>query len=207
MTSAFAEAGAAKVVILGKREVVLREARREVETTVEVARIETYGVDIADLKTCRKCCGSDRSVGRPDRQTLGTSPSPRRWSVRILTSGGCPLKSTSRELSISHIPFLPNRNDGASLVGVSEGSTQIDALAKIFSVYNSSKFAEAKMLKFLAAVNPVLFVATIHPGVVICYRSHARGRHEGGLARCLSIVCEIVYLERGSCFSALAFTV
>lgn len=57
------------------------------------------------------------------------------------------------------------RRERASLIGVSAGSIQIDAMARNFSAYNSSKFAEVKMLEILAAANPGLYVVTMHPGV------------------------------------------
>lgn len=164
MTRAFAEAGAAKVAILGRRAGVLQEAKKEIEESVAGANIEAYGVDIMDLKAVSQVANE---IGN--------------WDVLVANAGYLsepkPLIDSdpdewwrSFEINVKGVfnlahSFLPKRNEGSSLIGVSAGSIQIDAMAKNFSAYNSSKFAEVKMLEILAAENPDLHVVTMHPGV------------------------------------------
>lgn len=54
------------------------------------------------------------------------------------------------------------------MIGVNAGMIQIPAgvgPAKGNSAYSSSKMAQIKMVEFLAAENPDMFIASVHPGI------------------------------------------
>lgn len=55
--------------------------------------------------------------------------------------------------------------------------------AKGASAYSSSKIAQLKVMEFLAAENPDVFVASVHPGVVMTDMTRAflaHGQKDGG---------------------------
>ena len=64
--------------------------------------------------------------------------------------------------------FIPTANpSGAAILGVTTGLSGLPpAMLPGLSGYMSSKLAQVKFLEFLAAENPHLFVASVHPGMV-----------------------------------------
>ena len=64
--------------------------------------------------------------------------------------------------------FLPTANpSGAALIGVTTGTSGLPpAMLPGLSAYISSKLAQVKFLEFLAAENPHIFIASVHPGMV-----------------------------------------
>ncbi|KAF2158998.1 hypothetical protein M409DRAFT_38018 [Zasmidium cellare ATCC 36951] len=165
MTRAFAEAGASKIAILGRRDAVLQQTKSEIEDAVRGATtIQTNAVDIQDLPAVKRVAD-------------GIGP----WDVLLANAGylsePMPLVDADPEewwksfevnvkgvFNLAH-SFLPSRREGSTLIVVSAGSIQIDAMAKNYSVYNSSKFAEVKLLEILGKEEEDLHVVTMHPGV------------------------------------------
>jgi NAD(P)-dependent dehydrogenase (short-subunit alcohol dehydrogenase family) len=63
--------------------------------------------------------------------------------------------------------FVPNAKPGAALYSVSSGAfTLPPAYTPGVSGYLSAKVAQSKVLEFVAAENPDLFVCTVHPGLI-----------------------------------------
>jgi len=64
--------------------------------------------------------------------------------------------------------FLPTVNPSrAAILGVTTGASGLPpAMLPGLSAYISSKLAQVKFLEFLAAENPNIFVASMHPGMV-----------------------------------------
>ena len=65
--------------------------------------------------------------------------------------------------------FLPFRNADASIVGVNAYMITLSAsnpIAMGSSAYSCSKFAQAKLLEYVAAEHPDLFTVSVHPGCV-----------------------------------------
>lgn len=64
--------------------------------------------------------------------------------------------------------FLPTANPShATILGVTTGAASLPpAMLPGLSAYISSKLAQVKFLEFLAAENPNVFVASVHPGMV-----------------------------------------
>lgn len=64
--------------------------------------------------------------------------------------------------------FLPTANAShATILGVTTGTVGLPpAMLPGLSAYISSKLAQVKVLEFLAAENPNVFVASLHPGMV-----------------------------------------
>lgn len=66
--------------------------------------------------------------------------------------------------------FLPSHNPDASIVGISANLMTVPAsspFAAGASAYCCSKFAQAKMLEYLAVEHPDVFVVSAHPGCVM----------------------------------------
>jgi NAD(P)-dependent dehydrogenase (short-subunit alcohol dehydrogenase family) len=64
--------------------------------------------------------------------------------------------------------FLPTANPAhAAIIGLTSGFMTLPppALPGV-SAYMSSKLAQVRVLEFLAAENPNIFVASVHPGLV-----------------------------------------
>lgn len=81
---------------------------------------------------------------------------------------------------ISVKAFLPTANPShAAILGVTTGGTSMPpAMLPGLSAYISSKLAQVKLLEFVTAENPNVFVATVHPGIV----DTAMFRKNGGQA-------------------------
>ena len=65
--------------------------------------------------------------------------------------------------------FLPSRNKDASIIGVNANMITIEAsdpAASGVSAYTCSKIAQVKLLEYVAAENPDVFVVSAHPGIV-----------------------------------------
>ena len=65
--------------------------------------------------------------------------------------------------------FLPLRNKDASIIGLNANMVTLPASNPVSmgaSAYICSKFAQMKLLEYVSAENPDLFVASVHPGVV-----------------------------------------
>ncbi len=69
---------------------------------------------------------------------------------------------------MQHKVFLPTANPShAAILGMTTGTSGLPpAMLPGLSAYISSKLAQVKLLEFLAAENPNVFVASVHPGMV-----------------------------------------
>ena len=75
--------------------------------------------------------------------------------------------------------FLPSRNNDASIIGVNANVITMDASSPAISgvsAYTCSKIAQVKLLEFVAAENPDVFVVSAHPGIVPTDMVASRGR-------------------------------
>jgi len=66
--------------------------------------------------------------------------------------------------------FFPTHRPNSAIIGITAGSIQLPPSLPFNhgkSAYNSSKIAQVKLLENLAAENPDIFVASVHPGVVM----------------------------------------
>ena len=65
--------------------------------------------------------------------------------------------------------FLPSRSNDASIMGVNANILTVPASSPIsagLSAYVCSKIAQIKLLEFVSAENPDVFVVSVHPGGV-----------------------------------------
>ncbi|TAQ86939.1 hypothetical protein B7494_g4736 [Chlorociboria aeruginascens] len=163
---AFATAGAAHVALLGRTDTTLHETA----ALVSSASKASSSVHVADVTKAESLKGAAAAVGK--------------WNVLVLCAGYCPTPSpipTSEEAEwlkgfeinvqgtfLAARAFLPTADPSqAAILGVtSDVSLMPAAYLPGLSSYVASKLAQAKVYEFLAAENPHIFVATIHPGMI-----------------------------------------
>ncbi|KAJ6100433.1 NAD(P)-binding protein [Penicillium canescens] len=166
MTRAFAAAGATVVHILGRTDRTLQETKRLVSLEFPSIDITTHACDVTDEKSVERAA---QEIGAQD--------------VLIVNAG---FLSESRPITDSNLQewwqsfetnvkgsflvtkhFLPQRSEGAAIVGISSAVTALPATAAPnSSAYASSKFAVIKLFEYIAEENPDLHVLTIHPGLI-----------------------------------------
>ncbi|TKW56776.1 3-hydroxybutyrate dehydrogenase type 2, partial [Colletotrichum tanaceti] len=161
---AFASAGAARVIVLGRTKATIAETAKSLPPSVQN---EVHALDITDEEALTKVAAA---VGQWDVLVLTagyvSNPSPvagsasdEWWQSFETNTKGTYLVAKS---------FLPTANPShASVVALTTGTTALPAVALPgLSAYMASKLAQTKIIEFLAAENPNLFAATLHPGMV-----------------------------------------
>ncbi|KAE9977959.1 hypothetical protein EG328_001752 [Venturia inaequalis] len=162
---AFAEAGAAGIAILGRKEAPLQETKEFIENKYNIP-VSTHVADVTDESAIKKAA---KEIGE--------------WHVLDMNAGYFAAPAETMEISadewwkpfeinikgsfITAQAFLPNRGKDATLIGVSTGAVNLPAAMLIrTSSYASSKYGLLKVMEILAAEFPDVHVVTIHPGVV-----------------------------------------
>ena len=77
--------------------------------------------------------------------------------------------------------FLPSRNNDASIIGVNANIITFPTSSPLtpgMSAYTCSKIAQVKLLEYISAENPDLFVVSVHPGGVDTDMLRATGLYE-----------------------------
>ncbi|KAL8895273.1 MAG: hypothetical protein Q9207_008235 [Kuettlingeria erythrocarpa] len=172
IAKAYAEAGAAQVAILGRTQKTLDETKSIINEQSPDTKVTIHVADVAD----------EEAVGNAARDLKG-------WDILILNAGVLAKPSTIAETKLADWwrvyetnvkgavaciqAFIPTRNPSpsvpTSIIGINAGMVHVPAgvgPASGASAYASSKMAQLKLMEFLAAENPDLFVASVHPGVV-----------------------------------------
>ncbi|TQN66190.1 Short chain dehydrogenase citE [Colletotrichum shisoi] len=161
---AFASAGAARVIVLGRTKATIAETAESLPPSVQN---EVHASDITDEDALAKVAAA---IGQ--------------WDVLVLTSGyvSSPtpvagsasdewwqsFETNTKGTYLVTKAFLPTANPSrASVVALTTGTTALPAVALPgLSAYMASKLAQTKIIEFLAAENPNVFAATLHPGMV-----------------------------------------
>lgn len=165
---AFAAAGAAHVVLLGRTEATLKETASRVASATPAVTNSVRVCDLTKEETLRDAAAA-----------IGT------WQILIIASGYAaqPSSILSADMDdwwqafetnvkgtlLAARAFIPTADpQHAALLGLTTGVTPMPAayLARL-SAYVSSKLAKTKVYEYLAAENPGIFIATVHPGFVL----------------------------------------
>lgn len=95
-------------------------------------------------------------------------PPPLLPDVPSISSNSTIAQTNVKSVVIAATAFLPTANKThASLIGVAAGALNFPPASTLgLSAYMTSKIAMVKTLEFLAAENPGLFVASVHPGMI-----------------------------------------
>ncbi|CAN8097826.1 unnamed protein product [Discula destructiva] len=162
---AFASAGAARLVLLGRREEPLKETAASVSSSVTETAV--YAVD-----------GTQEDVLRRIAADIGV------WDVLVLCAGHIATPSSiasadavdwwqsfetnTKGTFLAVHSFLPTANKAkATVLALTTGTSAMPA-ARLpgMSAYMTSKLAQIKLIEYLAAEQPNVFAATVHPGMV-----------------------------------------
>ncbi|KAK3314605.1 hypothetical protein B0H66DRAFT_627248 [Apodospora peruviana] len=174
---AFAAAGAAHVALLGRTEASL------VETASLLPASAHNSVHVADVTKLETLEAAAAAIGL--------------WHVVVLASGYCPKPnpvsgSDAEEwqkgyqvivlgTALTAKAFLPTVRGAAFLGITSDTSLLPPTYLPGLAAYVSIKLAQAKVYEFLAAENPDVFVATVHPGMIDTNNFRATGASPDGL--------------------------
>ncbi|TLD28079.1 putative short chain dehydrogenase [Venturia nashicola] len=153
---AFAEAGAAAIAILGRKEAPLHETKEFIENKYRIS-VSTHVTDVADESAVKQAA---KEIGE--------------WHVLDMNAGYFSAPAGTLEIStnvkgsfITAQAFLPTRGKNATLIGISTGAVNLPAPLLVPACsYASSKYALLKVMEVLAAEFPDVHVVTIHPGVI-----------------------------------------
>ncbi|CAD6591509.1 MAG: hypothetical protein ASARMPRED_005468 [Alectoria sarmentosa] len=162
---AFANAGAKRLILLGRNEPSLEETKNHLPANG--VSCSTYAASVTDEKVLESVAA-----------TAGT------WDILVLNAG---FITTPVSIAGTHVDdwwqsfetnvkgaittvkaFLSTANSHhAAVLGVTTGVSGFPAtMLPGLSAYAGSKLAQVRFLEFLAAENPNIFVATVHPGMV-----------------------------------------
>ncbi|KAM7184207.1 hypothetical protein V8F20_012309 [Naviculisporaceae sp. PSN 640] len=172
-TLAFAAAGAARIALLGRTKASLDE-------TVSLLPPSTdSSVHVADVTKLETLEAAAADIGS--------------WNILVLASGYCPKPDPVSGVNaqkwekgyqvnvlgtaLTAKAFLPTADaTSASFLGITSDTSLLPpAYLPGLAAYVSTKLAQAKIYEFLAAENPNVFIATVHPGMVDTKNFRATG--------------------------------
>lgn len=168
MARAFAIAGAHHVALLGRTRGTLLSTKTSLENEHPKLKVTTHVADVADENDVQNAA---KEVGA--------------WDVLVLNAG---LQNLSKPVAKSSVTdwwrvfetnvkgafvtchaFLPSHRASASIIGINAALAQFapnTGYAEGASAYAASKMAQMKLLEHIAAENPDMFVASVHPGII-----------------------------------------
>jgi NAD(P)-dependent dehydrogenase (short-subunit alcohol dehydrogenase family) len=161
---AFAEAGAAEVAILGRKEAQLRETQELSLKKYPQTKVQYFVADVTDEKAMKRAA-----------ETFGE------WNILHMNAGYLPDKNNVANADIDEWwrgfeinvkgaavtlqAFLPFKGKNAVVIGVSTGGISFPKpMAVGHSGYLASKMAVINLLEYVAAEEPDVRFTTIHPG-------------------------------------------
>ncbi|GKT46421.1 short chain dehydrogenase citE [Colletotrichum spaethianum] len=161
---AFASAGAARVILLGRTVAAIAETAASLPSSVQS---DVHAVDITNEEALIKVAAA---IGKWDVLILnaGYVSSPSAVAESTSDEWWQSFETNTKGTYLVTKAFLPTANPThASLVALTTGTTALPAVALPgLSAYMASKLAQTKIIEFLAAENPNIFAATLHPGMV-----------------------------------------
>ncbi|KAI4170498.1 MAG: hypothetical protein LQ346_008850, partial [Caloplaca aetnensis] len=186
IAKAYAEAGAAQVALLGRTQKSLDETKSIINKQSPDTQVTIHVADVAD----------EVAVGNAARDLTG-------WEILILNAGVLAQPSTIVEAKLADWwrvyetnvkgvvtciqAFIHTRNPSpsvpTSIIGINAAMVHMPAgvgPATGSSAYTSSKMAQLKVMEYLAAEQPDIFVASVHPGVVETPMTRALMEHGAG---------------------------
>lgn len=168
VTRSFAEAGAAHIAILGRRQAKLDATASEVGAAFPASKIYTYSVDITDKRAVDATFEDfSKNAGKIDILVSNAAAGnlnppikdvdPENWYADIETNIKGPLLLSQAFLS-GH-----GKEDGI-IINVTSGFSFL--LGPGASAYAVSKEAGVRFFQILGMENPKLRIISVHPGVI-----------------------------------------
>jgi NAD(P)-dependent dehydrogenase (short-subunit alcohol dehydrogenase family) len=160
---AFAQAGAKKIVLIGRTESTLRETEGLLPESSSASVFTSSVTDEAGMKKIAE------SVGAWDVLVLNAAhiSSPAPIVKTSLQDYWSDYETNVKSVIIAVQAFVPNAHSGAAVYAMTAGSLVLPAnFTPTLSGYLTSKLAQVKIMEYLAVENPDLFVCSVHPGMV-----------------------------------------
>jgi len=166
---AFSLAGAANIVLLGRKLNTLNETKAAVEAlSTNHSKIFTFQADITDKATIDTTFAKVASeIGKIDVYiaNAGYLASPGPVATASIDDFETSLSVNVTGQLIAAQAFLRHRADKATVVAINTGVATIYYLAPL-PAYVASKAAAARLFDQLAAENPDVRVFNLHPGLI-----------------------------------------
>ncbi|CAF9935324.1 hypothetical protein IMSHALPRED_010182 [Imshaugia aleurites] len=165
---AYAAAGASRIVLLGRTQSTLSQTAEKIEKEFASVSVSTHTADIADQVAIEHVA---EKVQNWDVLILnaGVLASPQPIAKSDPADWWRVLETNVKGAMVTTRAFLPSRNNNASIIGLNANMITVPAsypAAAGASAYVCSKFAQLKLLEYVSAENPDVFVVSVHPGVV-----------------------------------------
>ncbi|KAJ4982845.1 short chain dehydrogenase [Stagonosporopsis vannaccii] len=160
---AFATAGAARLILIGRTEASLQETAGLINTG---AKVEIFSASVTDEARLKEVA---ESVGEWDVLLLNAAHrlTPGPIITASLQDWWQHYETNVKSIVIASQTFIPKAKPGAALYAITAGAYVMPpAYTPGLSSYLSSKVAQSKVMEFVAAENPDLFVCTVHPGMI-----------------------------------------
>ncbi|KAL4942564.1 hypothetical protein BDV06DRAFT_222085 [Aspergillus oleicola] len=157
----FARAGASKIILIGRNKANLEETQTLLPSTSSV-----HAADITNEQAIAEIASA---VGRWDVLVLAAGYMATPGSIQDSSIGDWwkALETNLKGTLIAAKAFLPTANPShAAVIGYSAAITFPAAMLQGLSGYTISKIAVLKLIEYIAAENPSVFAAALHPGVV-----------------------------------------
>lgn len=184
IANAYAAAGAAKVVILARREALLVKVKDDIESKYPKTKVSYHVADVIDKDSLDKAAKEtgewhvlvlNAGFQSEHSHPMATADAQDWWKgfeVSLDTDTDDAIILIDSQVNIfgaflSIQAFMPTRASKAAVVGISSGVVSMPGSAMLNSTsYQSSKMGLAKVLETFAAENLDMHVGIIHPGVV-----------------------------------------
>ncbi|KAH6861096.1 hypothetical protein BKA58DRAFT_443861 [Alternaria rosae] len=161
---AFAKAGAARLILIGRTESTLRESEKLLAGSK--AECVVFSVSSTDETAMHDVA---KQVGAWDVLVLAAAhiSSPSTIVKSSLQDWWADYETNVKAIVIASQAFIPSAKAGAALYTLAAGAAALPpAYTPGLSGYLTSKVAQTKIVEFLAAENPDLFACAVHPGMV-----------------------------------------
>lgn len=161
---AYASAGAARLVLLGRTEATLEETASLLPGH---ASKEVFAVDVTQEDALQRAAAA---IGTWDVLILAagyvSAPSP--MALASTDTWWQNFETNVKALFLAIKVFMPAKNAShATVLAVTSGVTPLpSSMLAGLSAYVASKLAQTKLIEFLASEQPDVFAATVHPGMV-----------------------------------------
>ena len=161
----FAVAGASTILITGRTEKTLLDAKKEIESAFPKTTVQTYAADITDEAAVNAAFASPgnqidilvHNAGYlPNMEAISTSSAAEWWKGFEVNVKGSFIVAQA---------FLKHASKNAVLVNVTSGVAHLPTFPH-YSSYASSKLGAVKFFDGVQAENPDIRVVTVHPGVI-----------------------------------------
>ncbi|KAL8911093.1 MAG: hypothetical protein Q9171_003683 [Xanthocarpia ochracea] len=164
---AFATAGAARLVLIGRTESRLAQTKENLLATTTGVTCMTFCADVTDDNAMHQIAAK---VGTWDTLIMNAAhlPNPGQIASAQISDYWAAYETNVKSVVILATAFIPTANKAhATILGSAAGAFSLPpATTPGLSAYLTSKLAMVKMLEFLAVENPTLFIASVHPGMV-----------------------------------------